>query len=182
MDLVAPNSSLITLMNKYSHLGMGLLVLAVLVTACKKDEDGVQKGGGTPWMNHIQLAIDSACVQAGNVITPNGDLINDVFHVLGKNVTSLSFQVKNAQEEVVFQADSPNERWDGNDPSGTGPYRVTVNATSTSGVLLSGQCSLYVLDYASGSCLSFDGTPVCGDQLDPRICGIPHATNEVFCE
>ncbi|MCB9165577.1 MAG: gliding motility-associated C-terminal domain-containing protein [Flavobacteriales bacterium] len=159
-----------------------MLAFSLVIVACGKDDNNVQMDGGTPMMNHIHLTVDSACVQAGNVITPNGDFINDAFRVFVKNVTSMSIQVTNAQEEVVFQTDSPNEGWDGNDPSGTGPYRITVKAISTSGIALAGQCVLHVLDYGPSSCLPFNGTPVCGDQLDPRICGIPYATNEIFCE
>lgn len=158
-----------------------LSALAVLCAACNK-EDHVRWGGGSLSTTHIELAVDSACVQAPNVITPDGDGINEAFFVFSKNVVSLEVRIKDSANELVIEFTDPNFGWNGADSTGIGPYTVEVRATSTSGISLFGKSSLTILEYGNGSCLNYEGTPVTGDQLDPRICGISHPSHEVFCE
>ncbi|MCB0765352.1 MAG: gliding motility-associated C-terminal domain-containing protein [Flavobacteriales bacterium] len=160
------------------------VVIPVLVglslVGCQKDNTEVQ--GGIPMLDHLELSVDSACVQAPNVITPfNHDGVNDVFAVLITNVASVHTEIVNAEGDVIITSDDPNFLWDGTDSTGSGPYRVHVQATSTSGQILQGVAPLHVLMYGSTSCIEYDGTPVCGDQLDPRRCGYRYPTNEVFC-
>jgi len=151
--------------------------------ACKKDKEGTPVGGsGTPLLNHIELSADSACVQAPNVFTPNFDGINDLFVVHGSNMASLNVDVRNPQGITVFTSQDPNPLWDGTDTTGSGPYTVLVNGTTTSGASLSGQSMLRSLDYGSTPCLIYNGVPVTADQLDPRFCGISYPTNDIFCE
>ena len=154
------------------------MALLVLVLGCRKDPP---QPGGTGLTSHIQVSADSACVLTGNTITPNGDGVNDRFLVWTKHIVEISVHIRNSQGEEVFATDSFNTAWDGTDSSGTGPYTVYVAARTSSQVQLNGQCRLYVLDYGSEGCLHHPGTPVCGDQLDPRLCGIAQPTNEVFC-
>lgn len=132
-------------------------------------------------MGHIKLSTDSACAQAPNVVTPNADGINDVFFVSTKNITSMQTSVHRLSGEVVFHSTSLWPSWDGLDSTDLGRYRVVVQATSTSGITLSGSSYLDLLDYDANMCLQHAGTPVTGDQIDPRICGVTYATNDIFC-
>jgi hypothetical protein len=158
------------------------LTLIITSVGCRKENGSpVPVGNGTSASSHIELAMDSACVQAPNVITPNADGINDIFIVLALNINSLSFQIRNAAGEEVFAHNGIDMAWDGTDTTGTGPYRVYVQALSTSGNMLYGESRLDVLDYGTGNCLVYSGTPVCGDQLDPNVCGISYTSNDIFC-
>ncbi len=153
-------------------------VLVLLLLGCRKEN---AHPGGAAMSDWILLSVDSACVQAANTITPNGDGVNDRFIVLGNNITDVAIRIHNAQGAQVFSAEALTATWDGTDGQGTGPYTVDVEAVTTSHVFLRGRCLLYVLDYGGDTCLHHPSTPVCGDQLDPRICGISYPTNEVFC-
>lgn len=155
-----------------------LMVLAVLAAGCRKDP---APPTGTALSNYIRLSADTSCLRAPNTITPNGDGINDRFHVSVKNITAVDVRIRNAQGDQVFMATSANASWDGTDSLGNGPYAVQVEALTSSQVVLRGHARLYVLDYGSANCLDHPGNPVCGDQFDPRLCDTLLATNEVFC-
>jgi gliding motility-associated-like protein len=157
-----------------------LLMLALALCAgCQKDDTRIRGiGSGRP---HLELCVDSSFIQAPNVFTPNGDGINDSFSVLALNVASLDVWILNSSGEEVTRYNTPFFGWDGTDTSGSGPYMVWVQARTTSGVTVSGKSSLVRLEYGNGSCLNYGGTAVFGDQLDPRICGPSHPTNEVLC-
>ncbi len=167
---------------KFAHMYQALLpvLLLVAMSSCRKDS-GMPKGGGGPWLNHIELSVDSACVQAPNVITPDGDGVNDVFVVYARNVASISISIHNAQGDPVFSTDNAHTPWHG-DVDANGPYTVHVAAFTTSGQALSGTSPLHVLGYGPEGCVAFNGSPVCGDQFDPRLCGVVYGTNDVFCE
>lgn len=150
-----------------------------LSMGCGKDEP--LTGGTGVGRPHLELCVDSAYIQAPNVFTPNGDGINDSFHVLVSNVASLDVWILNRSGAEVIRYNTPFFSWDGTDTSGSGPYTVWVQATTTSGVTVSGRSSLVRLEYGNGSCLNYGGTAVFGDQLDPRSCGPGHPTNEVLC-
>lgn len=56
-----------------------------------------------------------------NAFTPNGDGVNDQFGVILKycEVDILEFNVYSRWGELMFQAQQPNERWDGTTLNGT---------------------------------------------------------------
>lgn len=132
-------------------------------------------------MGHIELSADSACAQAPNVVTPNADGINDVFQVYTKNIASMQTTVQRLNGEVVFNSTALWPSWDELDSTDLGRYRVVVQATSTSGITLSGASYLDLLDYDANVCLPYAGTPITPDQFDPRICGVTYQTNDIFC-
>jgi len=156
------------------------LVLAVLLfSGCRKDAS-LNGGGSGP--SHLFLSVDSACIQAPNVFTPNRDGINDIFRVVQRNITDGRVVVLDPAGDTLFQTTDPSASWDGSNATSTGPFTVKVKATTTSGVLLQGQNFVHVLSYGNGNCLQFGGTPVSGDQFEARICGVSYPTNDVFCE
>lgn len=156
-----------------------LTLICMAMAGCRKDP--LIGGYGFPRMAHIELGVDSACIQAPNVFTPDGDGINDVFFVHARNVVQITVRILDAEDQEIMAYNDPLTVWNGLEPAGTGPFTVQVQAETTSGNTLTGQAPLTILGYGDNPCLGYDGTPVCGDQLDPRLCGPVHATNEVFC-
>lgn len=168
-------------MNFWTRPFFALLAFCLFGVACEKDRD-VRGISISDYNNHLELSVDSACIQAPNIITPNGDGINDVFYVLCYNVASFQVRIKNSSNAFVVVSSDPTFVWNGRDSTGSGPYSVEVEATSTSGIPMFGRSSLTILDYGNGTCLNYEGRPVSGDQLDPRICGISYPSHDVFCE
>ncbi|HWY99192.1 MAG TPA: gliding motility-associated C-terminal domain-containing protein, partial [Bacteroidia bacterium] len=68
-----------------------------------------------------------------NVFTPNGDGINDVFHVTIGGMKTYSIEIFNRWGEKVFIADSPEIDWDGMSMGGVaesdGTYYYIIKAT-----------------------------------------------------
>ncbi len=48
-----------------------------------------------------------------NTFSPNGDGINDVWNVVGKNIGEFQMLVFDRWGGVIFQSDSPSMGWDG---------------------------------------------------------------------
>lgn len=132
-------------------------------------------------MNHIQLSVNSACVQAPNALTPNADGINDHFVVYATNITGLQTTIFRTNGTVAMSSTDPYPVWSDLDSTDVGRYRVIIQATTTSGITLSGWSHLDVLAYDANMCLHHSAQPVTGDQFDPRICGVTYATNDIFC-
>lgn len=159
-----------------------VIIAGLLLAGCRKDDAAqVAVPGVPPAPTHIQLAVDSFCVQAPNVITPNGDGINDRFHVVSRWMTDLTVVITTATGDTVHVDQGVNNAWQPAEGATAGPYIVRVRATTTSGQMLQGQGSLHLLAYGASGCLPFIGMPVTGDQLDPRLCGPAYDTNELFC-
>ena len=162
-----------------------ILTAVCLVSACKKEEKG--GGAGIVLAEHLQLSVDSLCVQAPNIFTPNWDGIDDVFWIQCRNATTFSLTIRNAVDSVVFSTSDQNEGWKGIDPMvndslpTAGRYQYTVHVTGTSGAQLSGNSEVYVVPDLSTPCFSSLVPPVFGDQFDPRICGIAYTSNDVVC-
>ena len=157
------------------------MLLLVALCGCTKDAAAL-RGGGGPRSGHIELAVDSTCVQAPNLFTPNGDGVNDVFHVLAQHLASIHITVLNMAGDTVHVSDALHANsWDGTDTTDHGPYTVHVEALSLSGHLLQGESPLHRLDYGTEACLAYPGSPVTGDQFDSRICGVTYPTQEIFC-
>lgn len=167
-------------MNRASFIPIALIGLFA-AQGCSKEEASQPTQQGPALPPHLLMAVDSTCVQAPNVITPNGDGINDNFYVFARNVDTVTYRIVNDQGNLVFTGHGTTTYWDGSDTLGSGPYRVIAEAWSISGILLSGSSRLDVLDYAGGNCLEYAGTPICPDQFDPRICGPSYPTNDIFC-
>jgi gliding motility-associated-like protein len=54
-------------------------------------------------------------IEAPNVITPNGDLQNDVFELKLENVVEVNLIITNRWGNVVFEKTDPNPKWEGKD-------------------------------------------------------------------
>jgi hypothetical protein len=158
-----------------------LVFLLVLNSACNDHDPPPLPSSGIPGMSHILLSVDSACVQGPNVVTPNSDGVNDGFHLLAKHVTLLQTLIIAPDGSVAFSSNSLWPSWEGLDSTDPGRYRVQVHAITTSGIELSGWSYLDLMTYDASMCLEHNGTPVTGDQFDPRICGVNYPTQDIFC-
>jgi hypothetical protein len=160
------------------------LSLVVILLGCRKEESNERPISGTPipFMDHIAIQTDSAFIMAPNLVTPNADGLNDEFSVIGRYVSAMETEVMAINGSIAFYSTSLNPVWSDIDSSDVGRYRVTVTATSLSGVDLSGRSDLDIMLYGQDTCLLFDGTPITSDQLDPRAFGVSYSTNEVFCQ
>ena len=72
-----------------------------------------------------------------NVFTPNGDGINDVFHVTAASMKEYTISIFNRWGQLVFTANDPAIDWAGRSNAGVeesdGAYFYVLNATSYSG-------------------------------------------------
>lgn len=72
-----------------------------------------------------------------NVFTPNGDGVNDVFHITAAGMKDYSIEIFNRWGERVFKSDSPGIDWDGKSTSGVtesdGTYYYIILATDYAG-------------------------------------------------
>lgn len=170
-----------------SHRTLPLVLVALcLFAACKKETKG-GGGGGIILDHHLQLSVDSLCVQGPNIITPNGDGMNDVFVIQCRNDAAFDLIIRNEADSAVFLSSSWNHGWNGidhtvNDSVPTaGLYHYSINVIGTSGAQLSGNYLLYVVTDHTTPCFNAQVPPVFGDQFDPRICGITYPSNDVVC-
>lgn len=84
---------------------------------------------------------DNFVVYIPNAFTPNGDGINDLFYVEGRDIDPNNFllQVFNRNGEIVFESTDPTLKWDGGEPAHeyyaqneVYVYRVVIGALANS--------------------------------------------------
>jgi gliding motility-associated-like protein len=72
-----------------------------------------------------------------NVFTPNGDGINDVFHIEAGSMKTFDVQIFNRWGQKIFESTNPNNDWTGRSTSGVmesnGTYYYIIEATDYSG-------------------------------------------------
>lgn len=169
-------------MRRYlSREALGCAFLLVALSGCRKEDKSAPIAGGSPWMSHIAVAVDSAFIMAPNVVTPNSDGINDAFMVVLRNLTTVQTTVLFLDGATAFSSTALHPIWDGLDSTDLGRYRVFITATSTSGIHLSANSYLDLIDYGTSNCLSFGGVPVTADQFDERIFNVSYPTQDIFC-
>lgn len=70
-----------------------------------------------------------------NVFTPDGDNINDVFHIKNSGMDEYSLQIFNRWGVLLFETSAPQVKWDGRTQSGeeapSGVYYFVLRAKST---------------------------------------------------
>lgn len=153
----------------------------LLVSGCNDDEPPSPTNSGATWTYHAAAQVDTAFIMAPNLVTPNADGINDVFAVIGMNISSLRTDVLRMNGDTAFYSDDLQPVWSDIDSSDLGRYRVHLQAMAISGRSLVAQGYLDVAAYGVNDCLALSGTPVTGDQFDPRVFGVTYPSNENFC-
>lgn len=71
-----------------------------------------------------------------DVFTPNGDRVNDTFHLETENLEDFSITVMNERNQVVFKSDNPDFVWDGTvngEMAPEGNYVYMVVSTDSNG-------------------------------------------------
>ncbi|MFT5822065.1 MAG: gliding motility-associated-like protein [Crocinitomix sp.] len=86
--------------------------------------------------------------QIPNIITPNGDGINDVFSVRVDGMEELSCTIINRYGEIIYRYFGVNGTWDGYTHAGlkvvAGTYFVMIEGLTENGELVKQQSSLQV--------------------------------------
>ncbi|MCC6541836.1 MAG: gliding motility-associated C-terminal domain-containing protein [Flavobacteriales bacterium] len=92
-----------------------VLITFFLATGCRKDSTEPS----VPAPSYIAAQVDSAFIQAPNVMTPNADGINDLFSVSARNMVSLRTTIERMNGDTVFWSDSMYPVW-------AGPVPITL--------------------------------------------------------
>ncbi|MFZ1332636.1 MAG: gliding motility-associated C-terminal domain-containing protein [Flavobacteriales bacterium] len=164
-----------------------LCCVLALFSNCSRDVALIAKTDRPQLEPHLYLFADTSCIQAPNVFSPNGDGINEELYVVIRNLTTYEMLVTTQAGDTMYYAQNGFTVWDGIDstltdvPDSPIPYNLTISGTTTSGVELNGTATVYKVVDIFNHCISPLEAPICGDQFDPRICGIPYATNDFYC-
>ncbi len=109
----------------YQYVQQGQYVVVLIVSNIT---------GCTDTATHIVYVTEGIFVP--NVFTPNGDGVNDEFHVTAGSLKTYHIEIFNRWGERVFMADSPETNWDGRSESGVqesdGDYYYLIKATDYS--------------------------------------------------
>jgi len=85
----------------------------------------------------IEVVANSAITVLPNVFTPNGDGINDLCTVKGKNLDTFQMKVFNRSGDAIFETESIDRAWDGKNKFGenipTGTYFYLISARGIDG-------------------------------------------------
>jgi hypothetical protein len=174
-------------MLKPATLSLFLSLALALCTGCRKDRD-LRRDIVPVLDTFLLLEADSSCIMVPNILTSNGDGINDRLLVFGRHMQELDIAVTDlGSGQVLFLGSTPHagglsipiEAPVADDPPGR--LEVQVQGTTTSGVGLSGTMVVHVVGDLATHCVSGTEPAVFGDQLDPRICSIPYPTNDGVC-
>ena len=81
----------------------------VIVPSIKKEIPTVFPETSEP----VAAPISAKSIRFPNVFTPNGDGTNDFYFIEAENVTDLSIQILNSNNQVVFRTNDIRFKWDG---------------------------------------------------------------------
>lgn len=162
------------------------MIAVVLLAACRKGEPLIGKRSASTLDTPLHLQLDTACLHAPNLITPNGDGINDRFiMVIGEEPASFNLTITNPNGTVV-QSSIVNHGWSGFDAEfidepGPVPYLYDLHIITNEGTEHHVSKVFHVIRDVEGECITNGIAPLFGDMLDPRRCDIPYQTNDHVC-
>jgi hypothetical protein len=165
----------------------GSIFLAILFLAgCRKGEELPFSRQPATLDTPLHIQMDSMCLHAPNLITPNGDGINDRFFVLmGESPRSHSLTITNPNGTIVFTT-TDQESWSGYDAEfihepGPIPYLYELQIITAGGISHSAKKVFHVVRDGRKECITGAVAPEFGDQYDPRRCDVPWPTNDQVC-
>ena len=165
-------------------IGYGLI--ALLIASCTKEKELQLFRSAATLDTPLHLQLDSTCLHAPNIITPNGDGINDRFQItMGETPPSFSLTITNPNGTVVFTT-TGQYGWSGydaefNDESGPIPYLYELELMTASGISHQITKVFHVVRDIYSECITADVAPLFGDMLDPRRCDVPYPTHDLVC-
>jgi gliding motility-associated-like protein len=133
-------------MNK-NILYVGLFLVVCIFSSCEKCIPTILCPYQNPQFYSVQGG-DTAALYFPNAFTPNGDGINDVFYLLGRNIASASCRIYEASGRQIFESNDIFAGWDGSlngKPAPIGIYAVKVTAFSTFGTSINLQGTVSIL-------------------------------------
>lgn len=165
-----------------------LLPLALaLCSGCRKEPD-LRKDLVPVLDPFLFLEADSSCIMVPNILTANGDGINDQVIIIARNMQELAVSVIDQATGQILFFDSIPAGFHVSFPmegpladEQPGRLTVQVQGTTISGVEMSGSLIITVVGDLSAHCVSDAIPAVFGDQLDPRRCGSSYPTNDGVC-
>ncbi len=161
-------------------------LIVLVITGCTKEKELELFRSAATLDTPLHLQLDSTCLHAPNIITPNGDGYNDVFWIIsGETPPLFSLTITNPNGTVVFSSNG-QYGWSGfdaefNDESGPIPYLYELELVTASGVSHQVTKVFHVVRDIDSECITADVAPLFGDMLDPRRCDVPYVTNDMVC-
>ncbi|UOE48934.1 gliding motility-associated C-terminal domain-containing protein [Mucilaginibacter sp. SMC90] len=144
LTYTAPSSGSAGLTHKVGGLDLNqsvtITVKALGATSCTLSEASAAVKATTIDNNNV--------IYVANNFTPNGDGINDIIYVHGKNINTLSFYVYDQWGQLLFTSTDVNKGWDGYFKGSLMPVGVYVyylKATMNNGAQLSKKGTITLL-------------------------------------
>ena len=89
------------------------MTLAIVVDNCGCTDPTATNFDPTANIDNGTCIYSTPEVEAPNIITPNGDMVNDVFELKTKNVTNIELTIMNRWGNVLHVSSGLNPTWDG---------------------------------------------------------------------
>jgi hypothetical protein len=157
------------------------------MTACSKETPLLGMRSLVTLDTPLTLQLDSTCLHAPNIITVNGDGINDRFSIVyGEPVQELTLSIMNPNGTTLYTSNDKQPHWGGfdaelNQATGPIPYLYTLHVVTMEGQVFQTSKVFHVVRDINIECITADVAPLFGDMLDPRLCNVPYETNDMVC-
>ena len=82
----------------------------------------------------FDVSVSESMLTVPNTFTPNGDGVNDEFHVVYRSIKEFHMWVYNRWGKLVYKSDDPSKGWDGYigaRPAAEGAYYYVIRALGT---------------------------------------------------
>lgn len=122
--------------------------IAIIVTPCGCTDPEATNYDPNALQDDGSCFYPTPVVTAPNVITPDGDDVNDLFFLETVNTTDIKLTITNRWGNVVYQGQGPNPAWDGTNENNElvkeGVYFYSYEAFGTAGQSISGHGFVHV--------------------------------------
>ena len=115
-------------------LSISLFLTILLLSNCKKSNDTIVPINCDGLLTDTLGTNDNARIYMPNAFTPNGDGLNDIIRAIGQNITSFSFTIYDANNNVVFSTTQPLMGWSTTSPANSyTKYYYKIQAVTNAG-------------------------------------------------